>query len=70
MEKITWSKEDLITLLIEHDLEQFYDNDDPGHIYAYILRKGRMGYEEMDLEDLIDEAIDRDLIDEDTLEVL
>ena len=70
MTEIDWSTEDLIQLLLEHDLEQFYDNDDPGAMYAYLRRRGIKGYDNWEHEELIDEAIDRELIDPETLEII
>lgn len=61
---MTYSKQQLIDLLVEADLERFYNNDDPGQVYAYVLRKGIRGYNDYTYEQLLDEAFDLQLIEE------
>ena len=61
---MTYSKNQLIDLLVEADLERFYDNDDPAKLYAYVLRKGVVGYENYTYEQLLDEALDLELIEQ------
>lgn len=54
----------IIDLLIEDDLNDWHDRDDKDAYFAMLLRKGFIGYEQSYHQELLDEAIDRGLIEE------
>lgn len=58
------SREKLIDLLIDDDINGFYDRDDQAAYLSYILRSGFAGYENQTYEQLIDECIDRQFFEE------
>jgi len=54
----------LINLLIDADIESFFDREDAEHYLAYLLSNGIKGYESYEYDELLNECIDRNLIEE------
>jgi hypothetical protein len=54
----------LISLLIDSDIESFFDRDDASDYLAYVFRTGIKGYENYEYEELLNECIDRNLTEE------
>jgi len=54
---------ELINLLVNADIESFFDRDDADAYLAYLLRDGFKGYNNYESDELLDECIDRNLIE-------
>jgi len=54
----------LINLLIDADIESFFDREDACDYLAYLFRNGIKGYENYEYDELLNECIDRNLIEE------
>ena len=54
-------REKLIELLVDDDVNGFYDRDDQADYFSYLLRVGFVGYNNQTDQQLIDECIDREL---------
>lgn len=55
------TKQYLISLLVDSDVESFFDRDDPADYLAYVFRTGIKGYQDYEYEELLNECIDRNL---------
>ena len=55
---------ELINLLVNADIESFFDRDDADAYLAYLLRDGFKGYNNYEHDELLEECIDRNLIEE------
>jgi hypothetical protein len=58
------NRNEMIDLLIDDDLNSWYDRDDKDDYFAFIMRKGFIGYENWYDNDLQEEMINRGLIDD------
>jgi hypothetical protein len=58
------SSRELIDLLVNADIESFFDRDDAVDYLAYLFERGFKGYENYEHEELLEECIDRNLIEE------
>jgi hypothetical protein len=58
------NRNEMIDLLIDDDLNSWYDRDDKDDYFAFIMRKGFIGYENWYDNDLRNEMINRGLIEE------
>ena len=55
-------REKLIDLLVDDDINNWYDRDDQAEYFSMWLRIGFVGYNNQTDQQLIDECIDRELI--------
>jgi hypothetical protein len=53
------NRNEMIDMLVEDDLHSWYDRDDKDSYFAHIMRKGFIGYESWQDEELINECIAR-----------
>lgn len=60
------TKFDMIELLVDDDINSWYDRDDQYDYLSYLLRRGFKGYDDYTEEELRNELIDRELIEETT----
>lgn len=58
------TKFDMIELLVDDDINSWYDRDDQCDYLSYLLRRGFKGYDDYTEEELRNELIDRELIEE------
>jgi hypothetical protein len=58
------NRNEMIDLLIDDDLNSWYDRDDKDDYFAFVMRKGFIGYESWYDNDLKEEMINRGLIEE------
>ena len=54
-------REKLIELLVDDDINGFYDREDQADYFSYLMRVGFVGYNNQTDQQLIDECIDREL---------
>ena len=54
-------REKLIELLVDDDINGFYDREDQADYLSYLMRVGFVGYNNQTDQQLIDECIDREL---------
>ena len=54
-------REKLIELLVDDDINGFYDREDQCDYFSYMMRIGFVGYNNQTDQQLIDECIDREL---------
>jgi hypothetical protein len=55
---------EMIDLLIDDDLNSWYDRDDKDDYFAFIMRTGFVGYENQTDQEIIDEMFNRGFFDE------
>lgn len=53
------SREKLIEMLVDDDINGFYDRDDQADYISYLMRHGFVGYNNQTDQEIIDECIDR-----------
>ena len=58
------SREKLIELLVDGDINGFYDREDQADYISYLKRNGFVGYNNLTYQQLIDECIDRNFFEE------
>jgi len=58
------NRNELIGLLVDTDIDNFFDRADMADYLSYLLQKGFKGYNDYTDQELLDECIDRNLIDE------
>jgi hypothetical protein len=58
------NRNDMINLLLDADINSFFDRDDMEHYLAYVLTEGIKGYKDYTDQELLNECIDRNLIEE------
>lgn len=66
MPEIKHSKQALIEMLIDDDINGFFDRDDQADYLSYILRTGFVGYQDQTYEELKDECFDRGFFEEES----
>jgi hypothetical protein len=60
-----YDQSELINLLVNHDIESFYDRGyNADSFLEYIFENGIRGYNDYEMEELINECIDKNLIEE------
>lgn len=57
-------REKLIELLVDGDINGFYDREDQADYISYLKRNGFVGYNNLTYQQLIDECIDRNFFEE------
>lgn len=57
-------REKLIELLVDDDINGFYDRDDQADYISYLMRHGFVGYNNQTDQEIIDECIDRNFFEE------
>lgn len=65
MPEIKHSKQALIEMLIDDDINGFFDRDDQADYLSYILRTGFVGYQDQTYDELLQECSDRGFFVED-----
>lgn len=58
------SRQALIDMLIDDDINGFYDGNDQAAYLSFILRSGFVGYDNQLAEELIEECISRGFFEE------
>lgn len=54
----------MIDLLVDADINSFFDRDDMADYLSYLLRTGIKGYDSYSDQELENELVDRELIEE------
>ena len=57
-------REKLIELIVDDDINGFYDRDDQADYISYLMRHGFVGYNNQTDQEIIDECIDRNFFEE------
>jgi hypothetical protein len=57
-------REKLIELLVDDDINGFYDRDDQADYISYLMIHGFVGYNNQTDQEIIDECIDRNFFEE------
>lgn len=52
------TRDEMISNLINRDIEMFFDRDDPADYLAYLLENGIKGYKDMSNQEIVDEYCD------------
>lgn len=58
------TRDEMINALIDDDLNGWYDRDDKDEYLAYILLNGWVGYKSQSDKELMDDCIDRAILDD------
>ena len=57
-------KQTLIDMLIDDDLADWHSKEDKDAYFAHLLRTGMVGYQDLFLDQLIDECVSRGLLED------
>ena len=57
-------REELIELLVDDDINRFFDRYDQADYISYTMRHGLVGYNNQTYQEIIDECIDRNFFEE------
>lgn len=58
------NRDEMINLLIDDDLNNWYDRDDKDEYFAMILRNGFIGYNDQSNKEIENEMFERGLLDD------
>lgn len=58
------TKNEMIEMLVDDDINDWHDRDDQADYLSYLLRRGFKGYDDYTEEELRNELFDRELIEE------